>query len=218
MIRRFLGVFLCGLLFLIALSSFIFCQFRLQDNFNQTRDRLMLIASNSAQAISADEVFNVPLEQRSEGTAEYLIVYQKLLKIKEVNPCVKYAYIMTSTNQPGILQYVVDADPVPQIITAKCPTALPGDRYDARRFPEMMNAYDKPSADKLITSDAWGTFISGYAPIVDTNGKSIAILGIDTDAAPIQVMQKRAKLAGQAVLVTGFLFVILFAATLLKFQ
>ncbi len=216
--KRFLWVFLSGLLFLITLSGFIFCQYRLQYTFNQTRKRLMLIASNAALSISADEVFNVPLEQRSEGTPEYLTVYEKLLKVKETNPSIKYVYIMTATNQPGILQYVVDADPVPQIITAKCPTSLPGDKYDARKFPEMMDAYSRPNADKKITSDEWGMFISGYAPICDASGKSIAILGIDTDAASIQVMQNKARVAAQAALFTGLLCLILLAATLVKSQ
>ena len=67
---------------------------------------------------------------------------------------------MTATDQPGILQYVVDADPLPQIITARCQTALPGDKYDARRFPEMMEAYFGASADQKVTFDNWGAFTS----------------------------------------------------------
>ncbi len=210
--KRFIWIILFTLLFLAALSNFLIYQYRLNDAFNQTRQRLMLIASNSALSISAEEVLKVPLERKSESTPEYLDVYYKLEKIKEANsPLVKYVYIMTTTDQPGILQYVVDADPVPQIITAKCPTSLPGDKYDARQFPEMLNAYSGPSADKKITVDVWGTFISGYAPIRDADGKTIAILGVDSDAASMQLMQKRAKAPGVAVLFTGLLFFLLFA-------
>jgi hypothetical protein len=206
--RRRFWIFLFGLLFLIALSSFLLCQYYVFATVHKTRERLMLIAANSALSISADEILNIPLEQRSEGNPAYLVVYQKLLKIKETNPPIKYAYIMMTTLQPGILQYVVDADPVPQIITAKCPTSLPGDKYDARKSPEMMNAYYMPTADRKITFDEWGTFISGYAPIRDPSGKAIAILGLDSDAAPIQAIQKGARVAGQAVLVTAFMFFI----------
>jgi methyl-accepting chemotaxis protein len=208
--RRFIWVFLSALLFFIALSCFIYFQSQATATFNQTRDRLILIASNSALSISADEIFNIPLEDRSEGSPEYLTVYQKLLKIKEANPAVKYAYIMTSTNQPGILKYVVDADPVPQIITAKCPTALPGDKYDASRFPEMLEGFERPSADKKISFDEWGMFISGYAPITDINGRTVAILGVDIDASNLKTMQNQAHFAGQAALFMGILsFIIL---------
>ncbi|MDD5120548.1 MAG: hypothetical protein PHR84_04490 [Candidatus Omnitrophica bacterium] len=216
--KRFLWVFISGILFLIALGVFVLFQFQLSSNFKLARQRAMLIASNSALSVSADEVFSVPLEQTAEGSAEYLVVYRKLLLIKETNPCVKYAYIMAATSQPGILQYVVDADPVPQIITAKCPTSLPGDKYDARQFSEMLNAFNGPSADKKITSDEWGVFISGYAPIYDAGGKSVAILGIDTDAVFMQVMQERARVSGRVALFAGVLFIILLAATSAKNQ
>lgn len=214
--KRFLLPVLSGVLFLIVLGAFIFLHYRLIDNFKQVRERVMLIASNSSLAISADEIFSVPLEQASEGSAGYLVVYQKLLKIKEANPSVKYAYIMAATNQAGILQYVVDADPVPGIITAKCPTSLPGDKYDARQFPEMIDAFNGPAADKKITSDEWGFFISGYAPIYDDSGKSIAILGIDTDAVSIQAMQDQRRITGRVLLFTGVLFIVLLAATFAK--
>jgi len=213
--KRFLWIFICALLFLMVLSNYVFYGFYLRNTFNKARERLMLIASNAALSISADEVFNVPLVQRSEGTPEYQVLYQKLVKIKEANPSiVKYVYIMTATNQPGIMQYVIDADPVPEIITARCPTSLPGDKYDARQIPELLNAYNGPDADKEITTDVWGTFISGYAPIRDIDGKPVAIIGVDSDATSIKNMQKRVRLLGGAAIFTGFLFILSFTTLL----
>ena len=206
MTKRFLWVFLAAVIFLAALGNFLIYEFRLSSKFNETRNRLMLIASNSVLSINADEVLKVPLYQRSENSPEYNVVYDKLVKVKEANPSIKYVYIMTVTDQPGILQYVVDADPVPEIMTAKCPTSLPGDKYDARQIPEMLNAYSGPSADKKITTDVWGVFLSGYAPIRDAAGKSVAILGVDSDATSLQVMQKGAKVRGLAVLFASLLF------------
>ncbi|MDO8489623.1 MAG: hypothetical protein Q7S42_05915 [Candidatus Omnitrophota bacterium] len=216
--RRFLWIFIFALLFLGALINFLLYQYRLNDTFSRTRQRLISIASDAALSISAQEVLNVPLEQKSEGTPEYLAIYYKLEKIKKENlPFVKYIYIMTTTVRPGILQYVVDADPVPQIITARCPTSLPGDKYDARELPEMLEAYNGPSADRKIATDVWGTFISGYAPIRDTDGATIAILGVDSDGASIQLMQKSAQMRGIIALFTGLLFIISFA-TLIKYH
>ncbi len=176
----------------------------------------MRIASGAASTVDADEVFNVPLTQWSEGTPAYMVVYRKLEKVKTANPAVKYAYIMTTTNEPGILRYVVDADPVPEIITAHCPTSLPGDKYDARNLPEMLSAYNGPSADKKITSDVWGVFVSGYAPIRDTSGRAIAILGVDSDATSLQAMEKNVKILEVVALCAGLLFLLSFL-TLIKF-
>ncbi len=215
--KRFLWVILFLFLFLAALSNYFLGEFRLRDTFNKTREKLMLIASNAALFIDGGELLKVPLEQSAEGTSpEFEVIYQKLVKIKQANPLVKYAYTMIATEQPGILQYVVDADPAPQIITARCPTSLPGDKYDAREIPEMMHAYYGPSADKKITTDVWGVFISGYAPIRDSNGKAVAILGVDSDATLIQAMQKNVKERLNKALIVGILF-LLSLATLIRF-
>ncbi len=215
MIKRFIWIFLGLIIFLSGLSGFLFTEYRLRSNFNQVRERLILIASNAAISLDADEILKIPLTQRSEGTPEYMSVFRKLEKIKASNPSVKYVYVMTTTNQPGILQYVVDADPVPQIITAHCPTSLPGDKYDARNLPEMLEAYQGPTADKKITTDVWGVFISGYAPIRDADGKAVAILGVDTDAAFMRGMQGDAKFAAKLALFSGLIF-LLSLLTLIK--
>lgn len=206
--KRFLWISLCALLFLTAAGNFFISKIRLDHAFNKTRAQLISIALSGAHLVSAEEVFDVPLEQKSEWTPEYQVIYQKLVKIKEANPSVKYVYVMTTTNQPGIMQYVVDADPVPQIITAKSPSSLPGDRYDARQLPELLDAFKGANADKKITTDDWGTFISGYAPIYDASGNAIAILGVDTDASFILGRQKSVKLRGNILLFTGLLLII----------
>ncbi|MCX5698426.1 MAG: hypothetical protein NTX01_01865 [Candidatus Omnitrophica bacterium] len=214
--RRFLGIFITVVLFLLAMGNFIFSQYRLQSSFQQTQERLMLITANAALSIDVEALQKVPLVQRGEGTPEYQAITQKLIAIKKINPTLKYVYIMTATDQPGILQYVVDADPLPQIITAGCSTALHGDKYDARELPDLINAYDRPTADRKVTTDEWGTFISGYAPIQDVFGKTVGILGVDTDAAWVGLMQKKINLSGRLALGTGFLFLLSFIIPIIR--
>jgi len=206
--KRFLWVFLTLLLFWAALGNFIFCTYRLRDTFSQTREQLITIASNAALSIDAQELLEVPLQQTGDSSLTYRAIFDKLETIKQINPSLKYVYIMTTTDQPGILQYVVDADPAPQVITARSPSALPGDKYDARALPEMLKAYGGPAADKKITSDEWGSFISGYAPIRDSDGKSIAILGVDIDAAGISALEKNVRVGGLLALAAFFIFLI----------
>jgi hypothetical protein len=188
--RRFFWVFLALFLSWASLSNFIFSQYRLRNTLNHVRQELISIASNAALSINAQEVQAVPLQESADNSPAYQDIFNKLSVIKQTNPALKYAYILMATDQPGILQYVADADPAPQIITAKCSRALPGDKYDARQFPEMLAAYNWPGADKKITRDAWGKFISGYAPIRDPSGKPVAILGVDLDATGIDGLQR----------------------------
>jgi methyl-accepting chemotaxis protein len=43
----------------------------------------------------------------------------------------------------------------------------------------------EPSADSKITADKWGQWLSGYAPIQNEKGETVALLGIDMAASDI---------------------------------
>jgi hypothetical protein len=214
--KRFFPAIIAAALFFSALGSFFFEKHRFQGTFSSLRQELMLIASNAALSIDADLLRKVPLEQAGESSGAYQDISQKLIRIKQTNLGLKYVYILTATNNPGILQFVVDADPLPRMITARSLTSLPGDKYDARSIPEMMNAYDGPSADKDILSDAWGAFVSGYAPIRDSEGNPVAIIGVDADAAFLQAMQNNIRISKSVALFTGILFTLTLAAVILS--
>lgn len=58
-----------------------------------------------------------------------------------------------------------------------------GEPYDVSNYPEMQRCYleGKPTADADLTVDKWGTWLSGYAPLKDKNGKIVAVVGVDMD-------------------------------------
>lgn len=207
MIKRFLLV-LTTVLFLTAAGNAFFHEYRLRNTFSQMREKLKLVAANAVLSMDVKELLEVPLRRDGDRTVAYQSALRKLIRIKETNPFLKYVYIMTATDQPGVLQYVVDADVLPQIVTAKSPHSFPGDKYKAPEFSEILNAYNAPVADKKITHDVWGTFISGYAPLRDASGKPVAIMGVDIDATDIATMEKNTRIYGAFILITGFLFVI----------
>jgi len=205
------SVIIAGVLFLSTLGNFLFQKTRFQNTFSSLRQELMLIASNAALSIDADQLREVPLLQSGESSAAYREISDKLIRVKQTNLSLRYVYILTATSNPGILQFIVDADPLPKIITARCPTSLPGDQYDARGIPEMINAYDGPSADEGILKDAWGVFVSGYAPIRDSEANTVAIIGVDSDATFLQAMQNNIRISARLALFTGILFIAVLA-------
>ncbi len=80
-------------------------------------------------------------------------------------------------------QFIVDADENPPEL---------GEEYDY--LTDMKPAFQgTPSADKDITTDEWGTVISGYAPVENIKGETVAIVGVDIDASFIN-QQKRQQL------------------------
>ncbi|MDD5020373.1 MAG: PDC sensor domain-containing protein [Candidatus Omnitrophica bacterium] len=193
--KRLLVVFVCALVFLGALGHILFYEYIRSEKFQDTRERLMLVASNAALSIDAEKLLRVPLRMDGDKSQEYKDIFETLLKIKEINPFVRYVYIMTAADQQGAMQYMVDADPLPEIVTAKGERAFPGDIYRVERSSEMYNAFNGPAADKAFTTDGWGMTLSGYAPIRDESGKAVAILCVDIDASRMSVRQKAAQKA-----------------------
>jgi len=214
--KPFRWILIAIFLFWAALGNFILRAWRSSEALEQTRQNLLLIASNAALLIDVSALLQVPLEPEGDRSAAYQVVSSQLEAIKQTNPSLKYAYIMRTTVQPGILQYAVDADPAPQIITAQSPRSLPGDKYDARTFPEMLKAYTEPAADKTIKADAWGIFISGYAPIHDSSGQAVAILGVDMEAGNLLKLQNKVSFSGLLAGGAFFIFLISLFGVLIR--
>jgi HD-GYP domain-containing protein (c-di-GMP phosphodiesterase class II) len=128
----------------------------------------------------------------------------KLRKIKEINPPIKYIYTMVKTEQEGIWQFVVDPNPINKGKRIG-PTAYPGDKYSAKRFPEMLKAFDGSSADKKLEIDEWGVTLSGYAPIRDRNGQAVGILGVDIMADDVYTVQREVHRRALFVLALGII-------------
>jgi putative nucleotidyltransferase with HDIG domain len=150
----------------------------------------MAIAQTAALSVNPDLLIRIPVNRDGTNSADYKAIARQLERIKQANPSLKYIYTMSKTDSPGILQFIVDPSAMETKKSPKEPSSFPGDKYDARRFPEMLAAYEGSSADKKLSVDEWGVTLSGYAPIYSNSGKPIAILGIDVDASNIYAMQK----------------------------
>jgi len=181
-------VLIMAMFFMALASNLIVQQFAIHAQFAQLRDQLKAVASAVALTIDPDMVTAVPLNRDGVRDPAYLSLYEKLEDIKQNNPCVGYIYILKKTDQKNILRFIVDPDPY--LSKKGSTTAYPGDLYDASRFPNMIKAFDKALAEDEIQTDEWGTMLSGYAPIRDKQGKSVAIVGVDMMASDIYRTRK----------------------------
>ena len=89
---------------------------------------------------------------------------------------VTYIYTM-SLDENGDVYYVVDADP-------EDPGEY-GEVYEDTTDKLLETFNGKSNAEDEITSDDWGDFMSGYAPIV-LDGKVIGIIGVDCEVSFIK--------------------------------
>jgi len=122
----------------------------------------------------------------------YTRVVKKLDDIRDQVPNAKFAYIFRKTDDPRVLSFVADADGIKTdaeldlnkngSVDSDEEPGFPGDQYDISQDPIIgTDAFQAPTVGE-VSLDQWGALISGFAPIHDTQGHSIAILGIDMDA------------------------------------
>lgn len=204
--------FLLALMLVIVTDNFFIYKFNFNTQFYDLRDKLKSVSSVASLLIDADTLMSVPLNRDALTSPQYKEIEQKLILIKKSNPGIKYIYTITKSDVPGTWRFIVDPDAL--TVDNKLPkgaSSFPGDTYDASRIPEMLAAYDGPSADKKIMMDQWGASLSGYAPIRDKTGKTVAVLGIDLDAGDVYALKRSALLRTAFVLSVGILFSLILA-------
>lgn len=66
-----------------------------------------------------------------------------------------------------------------------------GDPYDARNIaPDLLDGFDRPACDAEMTEDQWGACISGYAPIRNSIGRSVGLVGVDLLVPQLHAMRR----------------------------
>ncbi len=209
-------IFLISVVLLIS-NALIF-KLTMDSNFDSLRERLKGIAQTAALMVDVDMLEQVPLNRTGIHSSAYKTLVARLNKIKQVNPSMKYLYVMTKTPQQGIWQFVVDADTIPEEMNYKnhhpqgkrqVLLAFPGDPYNASRFPQMLKAFEGSSADTKLERDEWGVTVSGYAPIYNQQGKAVAILGVDMAAEQVYSLQQEFRRRFVLVFILGFCLALL---------
>jgi adenylate cyclase len=113
-----------------------------------------------------------------ESSPEYLHIRGQLRAIRDRIKDVHYIYTMRP-GPDGTFRFVVDAEEKPEEVSHV------GDPYPTPT-DAMKKALTKPYAahvEQEFTTDKWGTYISGFAPLVGPDGKAVGLVGVDVSAA-----------------------------------
>lgn len=188
---------------LILLNDSVVYQFTIKSQIEGLRMYLKTIAQTSAMMINTEDLTKIPLDEEAMNSQAYEVISEQLKRIKAANPQIEYIYILTRTDGGKVWKFVVDLE------GPKSPGAIPGTPYDAGRFSQMVKAFNEPAADLKLEKDEWGTTLSGYAPIRDSLGKPVAILGVDMDAKNVYLMENQIRERSFIILVMGLLVAIL---------
>ncbi|MFA5287473.1 MAG: hypothetical protein WC394_04300, partial [Candidatus Omnitrophota bacterium] len=194
-----------SLFLVMSLSNFLIYRFSLDAQFQQLRERLAMIAQTAALSIDGDLLSQVPLSAEGTNADSYKTIARQLKRIKDANMGITYIYTMAKTGEEGVLQFVVDPEPVSRDKRKQVLISYPGERYNAIRFPEMLSAFTKATADKKLEVDQWGAMLSGYAPIRNNHGEVVGIIGLDVSAEDVYAIQMQVHHRAIFVLIVGVL-------------
>ncbi len=160
---------------------------------DQIGQRFMSIVSTAVPEIDPEDINKIRVKEDWEKD-EYQRVYSILNKIRQRNTDIEYAYILRKTEEKNIYEFVADADSN-YFLSSYIDTnnngisepdeenVWPGLKYDPANANtlEFQQAYSQPIYETDFYEDQWGKSLSAYAPIINSDGETIAILGIDID-------------------------------------
>lgn len=167
---------------------------------NEVRAGLSNVAATTALQIDPT-VHQTILKPSDRNSLEYRKVRSTLQRVLKANPQIVCAYTLRPTKNPDIFRFVVDAE--------EGDSAGIGESFNASECPQMRVGTKRPAADYEPTTDRWGTWISGYAPIRNSQGLLEAIVGLDMSVAQLKREERQLRIAAVRNGLIAFLFAIL---------
>jgi methyl-accepting chemotaxis protein len=138
-----------------------------------TQTELIALSSVIANELSGGQAEEMAsLNTGDESSVGFSALVDKLKSIRGSNSEIKYLYTMKKSAKG--LAFMVDAD----YGDSQDPGGKINEEYD-EVHDQMLNAFVKPSVDADFYTDKWGTLLSGYAPLRDTKGNVVGIVGVD---------------------------------------
>ena len=142
---------------------------------NYTNDIMREVKNTAAVAAKyVDQTLLTQIKPGMEDSEIYTKLTSDLRKVLVSDEMV-YVYILQKESD-GTITFWVDAD-------EEEPAAI-GEECESYEAMEIALA-GTPASDKEVTTDEWGSFMSGYAPIVDENNQVIGVVGVDCKAESI---------------------------------
>ena len=191
--RSLIAFAVCGLL--SAVLTFALYENNSSLNLKRIQEKVLSVAATGALQFDAKDLAELHTVADIHKP-EYAKVIYLLNAIKQNNEGVQYVYIMRPTEKERIWEFVADADSLDPYakkdtngdgkITEADHLSPPGELYDAKETAVAnKKALIEPTAFPPGI-DQWGELISGWAPIKDASGKTVAVLGVDKFASDVQ--------------------------------
>ncbi len=189
----------------LALMGAVFYKVGVDAAVSGLQQRLLATTTSLASAIDGDAIEAVPID-----SATLSPLHKKLLaRFEEVaiqDPDIETIYLLRPTQQPTRLRFLVD-------FAKDGDTAQPGEVYEASELPIMLKGFVAPAVEEQPYADRWGVTLSGYAPIANSEGRSVGLVGVDVQVVQIATLRRQVLFVVAAAF--GLAFVLLGLASIL---
>ncbi len=202
-IQRKIGLFFSLIMIIIlALAVYVYFETSAKHFRQNIRRRLHDIVGIAALEVDTD-LHSLLTEPDQENNDIYMKLKKDLQRIRDTTSDIYYIYTMRYDKEKGI-SFVVDAEENEEEI------AHLGDiYYKASDFLKHNIAdMNEPMVEEDFYTDKWGTWLTGYAPIYNAEGKREAILGVDIKADTVKKYEH--QLMWIALLMMAIAFPIIF--------
>jgi len=150
------------------------------------RERLAGTSVAIAHSIDPDKLAQLR-DKADKGTPAYKALFEDFAAISDAEKDVLSIYVLVPTEKPGIFKFAFD------FVAPGKRTVAPADvgrTYDAQSNALLQRGLTEATVETEIASDEWGDSLSGYAPVIDRQGKHVALVGVDGDANAIRQMKR----------------------------
>lgn len=170
-----------AILLTLMILGFNFYQAGVATEMTNLQTRLLSIVTSLSASIDGNAIEKVALEN-AEQTPLHKQIYSVLKQVAQNDEVTETIYILRPTREPTKLRFFID-------YVKDGESGEPGEPYDATDIPVMIRAFSGAAVEDEPYTDEFGTTLSGYAPILNSEGRSIAIVGVDVDASRLDMIK-----------------------------
>jgi len=165
----------------LLVMAFIFYQLVMTSEIDGLKQRLLAIASSLSQGIDAEAMAKIPLDSEKISPLHSHLL-ERFGRVVNADPDIDSVYILRPTSEPTTLRFFVD-------YAKSGEYGIPGEVYMAGDVPTMLKGFEGVVVEDEPVVDKFGLSLSGYAPILDVNGRAVGVLGVDVMVGRLIVLR-----------------------------
>lgn len=172
---------------------------------NQNNE-LITQAKQASLFIDAEDVSTFRKDASDLNSDNYTNILNKLVSFRELNPEIRFLYILGYDQNLNKQFFFLDTEPV-----NSSEYSPPGQIFEDTRPVDIEHFLKGESYVDGPYKDSWGDWYSAYAPILDASGNTVALLGIDVS---VDIWRSQTLFATITISLVGVLIAIIILSLL----